>query len=490
MMEAMARKHGPAPASAPAPDAAAGPATDAGRDRERALVAGSGLFDAGFYSNCYREEFAAGESALDHFMRAGDARGYKPCPRFDPVLYRGARPDSRPLNSLAHFAAGQPRAGWRRSLAQWLDRHIPGAARMAERYWRVENRFPGLRMNQPPIPLLGDREAVRRNRAAARGYAARSEIRFDVDGRAYSIQSPEPAFLLERLRRDEPFAMPRLPQGFWDNIAMVDELAAEMRNSSDAALTDAEWRVLALRLAKELSPGNGGLEEHFIDEVLDCIPWHRRAPDYFRAVSFKGFPTCDELPFYYPDTGSVYGDRLRLLARYFTPDETLYDATLWKRWLISGALRDLPALCRPHPVLLIGPDLVGDIGSRWDLPRHVWLEIARENTQKHRHELLWTIAGQLATVTKDNDGRAPVVLFQCGGSLGFWLIARLYRRWPRVFYVDLGQVLNAWCYDRPENTTRGWNYLYLRNIIENTGLEAFYRRRMQGEFDALLERFL
>lgn len=465
-------------------------ATLAEPDRGRQLVEASGLFDAGYYSACYREAFAGGESALDHYFRAGDALGFKPCLDFDPILYRVHHPGARAGNALAHHAAARTRAGWRQKLAGWWERLQPGAgSRRTERHWRVAGYLPGLRMNQPGIPLLGDPDAVQRNRAAARGYSSPCELRIEIDGREYCIRSPAPPFLLERLARNRPFAIPRLPQGFWDTLAMIEELAEDIRAVTAESLTEAERRLLAIRLGRELNPVNGALEEHVIDEVLECIPWHRDSPDYFRAVSFKGFPTCDEQPFYYADTGTVHRDRLRQLARHFSPDDHLLDALLWKRWLISGALRDLPALCRPHPVLLVASDLVGDIGSRWELPHCTRLNIPPENSQRQRHDLLQRIAAELAAAGGSGGGRAPIILFQCGGSLAFWLIARLFRRWPQTFYLDLGQALNAWCYDRTENTIRGWNYLYLRNVIENNGLEAFYRNRMPGDFDVLLERF-
>ncbi|OGT79650.1 MAG: hypothetical protein A3H91_02955 [Gammaproteobacteria bacterium RIFCSPLOWO2_02_FULL_61_13] len=475
------------------------------RNAERDCILAARLFDADFYADAYREMLQPGEDALSHYLRAGDGLGLLPAPWFDPIRYRLERPGAVHGNAFAHaLGSGSGRV---RTVAQrlrawgaallWRCQRLRGrlfARKGMPQTGPLLRMFPRIRIRQPEIELLRYPELVEGNRRQAQNYAAPNQTQFTVDGRQYRIASPAPAFFLDRIRENRPFAFPRLPQGFWDSLAFINDVQGDMLKAMPSLpCTDAERRRLAFRLCKELQPWNGAFEENVTDEVVACIAWHKDRPDYFRAASFKGFPTFDERPFYYANQGTVHQERMQLLAQNFTADELLLDATLWKRWLISGALRELPALCRPHPVVMLGPQAVRAVPAAWELHSCNFLEIAPENTQRHRHVVLQrlqtALAGARRAAQNDARGLHPIVLMQCGGSLAYWLIARLYRDYPEAFYLDLGQVFNAWCYHVPENTERAWNYLYLRRVIDNMGLADYYRGLMGADFEQLLRRF-
>lgn len=465
-----------------------------------------GLFDGEFYAAAYRDLMRDGESALQHYLREGDILGLRPGPRFDPIVYRLRHPESSGQNALLHFWATRPGAGsWRRKLLhmarQWIGRATPVPAEEwpgAREHWQVKRLCNGLRIRLPrssPAELL-------RNIENSPELVARMPdtctVAFAAGGKQYRLLTPDPATFLSRFASNEPFAFIRLPHGFWDSLAALDEAVEQilaMYPGGTVSMTYA--RILGARLLKEQVPDNGTFEEHMVEEILECIPRHDGNPRYFRSVAFKGFPTPDENLFLFDDLEDSHGRRLRNFARHFAPEEDVYDATMWKRWLISGTLRNLPDLCRRHPLILVGPDSLSGLGQAWNHPDFSTVLIPRENTQRQRHELQARVADVIGQKQRSvpKMSAAPIVLFQCGGSFAYWLVARLFDQFPDVFYLDLGQALNAWCYDVDTNTGLQWNrgapfcQLYLRAITRNCGLEPYYRRVMGARFDELLRRF-
>lgn len=85
------------------------------RRRERALVAGSGLFDAAWYLDSYPDVAQAGVDPLRHFLASGAAERRDPGPYFDTAHYLARYPDiaAGGMNPLVHYL----RAGWREGRA-------------------------------------------------------------------------------------------------------------------------------------------------------------------------------------------------------------------------------------------------------------------------------------------------------------------------------------------------------------------------------------
>ncbi|HTK35876.1 MAG TPA: glycosyltransferase [Caulobacteraceae bacterium] len=73
--------------------------------RERAVIIGSGLFDAGWYVAANPDVAAAGADPVEHYVRAGAAEGRRPSPWFDSDWYlaRNADVAGLGLNPLAHY---------------------------------------------------------------------------------------------------------------------------------------------------------------------------------------------------------------------------------------------------------------------------------------------------------------------------------------------------------------------------------------------------
>ena len=87
-------------------DAGFGPGLSA--RRARALIAASGVFDAGWYRARYGGEDRIGADPLGHYLRRGAERGFDPSPLFWTAWYAGRHPASRRFGGgpLAHYLIG------------------------------------------------------------------------------------------------------------------------------------------------------------------------------------------------------------------------------------------------------------------------------------------------------------------------------------------------------------------------------------------------
>jgi hypothetical protein len=202
-----------------------------------------------------------------------------------------------------------------------------------------------------------------------------------------------------------------------------------------------------------------------------------RHPDFLMSVAFKGNPTVDEEIFEgSPAIHRVDFERLDIFARYFAPDEAIYDANIFKRWLLSGDLRGLPAAARARPVILMGADLLSTLGSRWQLPWFSHIVIPPEFSYPMRRQLLDTCLSRVAEAKEAASRlglRKPLFILQ-GSSFAFWFQVRLFAQHPDIFCIDLGQALHAWFYDMKKIPLRTWGRRYAPTIVRNCGLEGYY----------------
>ncbi len=412
------------------------------------------VFDEAFYRSRYLADASPSVDPRVHYRETGEALGNKPNPAFDPLLYRMAHPEAGDT-PWEHFVTqrGEPTESIRlTSLFPQID--LPFRARHAHR-----------------VEELAVRDEV------ARGFSAAGELRYTYRGELYRFRHPEPGFLLDRLAADEPFAFARVVHGVWDTIEAISATAERMGADRRLAFADEEqlW-ALATRLCFERWSWSGSFVDRFMREVQADLQGGNDDPGLLEAVAFKGFPTADGSVFPCEPPGEANLERFARFTGYFSAERTLYDATLWKRWAISGALGRLPELCREHPVVLIGPERLGELGQRWKLPHFQHLSIPPANTQLMRGEVL-AAARNAVERGGTASSRKPVVLFQCGGSLAYWFIRRLRRSRDDVFLLDLGQTLDIWFFDIPKPKVGTWVKVYRDQIIEHCGLGELYAGR-------------
>lgn len=429
--------------------------------KERIIA--SGIFNEDFYRKTYGEHIENAQSPLDHFLDPGLANGFLPSPDFDPALYRLLTPACGDLNPVVHYLdKGGP--------APTIEEILPNFKSFAKH--RNAAKSPRL----PEDAELNRKHSVKISQARI--------LPLTVKGVDYQLLIPEPDFFLDRLQSDQPFAFARLPHGFWDALLLKEHIEDVLADDPRAKILSAPERsALAARIGMKLQPHHGAFAERFMDDVCAEISTHADNPDFFLSIAFNGFPTWDEQFFLRRHTEKMQEERLDLLAKTFTPEQRLYDARQWKRLLIAGDLRHLPEICSRRHVILVASDYFADLGNRWRLKEFSHICIPRALSQWHRWELLARLKDSIQRAKSASGQQPPVVLMQCGGSLAFWLISRLFSHDPEVFYLDLGQALNGWFFDK-EIELYVWTVIYARPVIENCGLAPYYRNLIGDEFEA------
>ncbi len=422
----------------------------------------AGLFDAGYYLSTYREEIPSGMDAFEHFATIGLARGFKPTPRFDPLVYRILHPEVGLDDPVLHF----------------LDQYGAGPAE-----FRLQDALRLVEKTPTFLPTKVFDIDLKSNNAACLAAAARladaRTIALEVAGRSYRLLVPPPEALFDRLRDDNPFAFARLSHGDWDAIYVYERYRGRVaRAVAGLGFSDQQVSRLTMRLCDEFYPGEAVFAENVLPEMFADLRRHVPNDDLMIAVSFKGFPTADEQLFYRTlKLKPVDIARLRIFADFFDPAESLYDANLFKRWSIAGPIRHLPALARQRPVIFMGGERLASLGKRWSLPWLLHLCIPPHNSYPLRHDLLRAAREKIAEANDiaraHNTGR-PLFLMQ-GSSFAYWFMVRLVREYPDIFYLDLGQSLHIWFYDREDIPFMAERELYGRTIVRNCELEDYYR---------------
>lgn len=387
------------------------------------VVEQSGKFDADYYSRTYRDVIPNGQSPLEHFLTSNQARGGLPSRSFDPIVYKLRHPGRRLDNPLLDSILSGDSGEYRNIAA--LFRHID-----------VNDISSGIAYPQE----------LQAQWAAHVGVVVESidrSVRLPWAASHYELRNPHPDIILSRLASNRPFAYARLTHGLWDSLYIVQEIAELLGNDPQCqSLTGEEIKAAATRLFAHnyLSQGKSLGVENFCNEIEQDLLGNPRDDDFWTAIAVRGLPTFDD---------GIYGldrdglnARMNLIARFLSPDDTLYDAMMWKRWALSGALSRLAQAVRGHPVVLVGPSKFHTLGQKWNLPEYRHVAIGPQLSQLIRHEILErTLTSVRAAIRPDRP--KPIVMFQCG-SLAYWLIRRLRSRCPDAFYLDIGQALDLW----------------------------------------------
>ena len=152
-------------------------------------------------------------------------------------------------------------------------------------------------------------------------------------------------------------------------------------------------------------------------------------------------------------------ERLSIFSKYFKPEDKIYDSNIYKRWVISGLAQAIPQLFHNHHVILVANDLYRDLDRRWNLNgSFTHVQIDKGMSQRFRNHILDRCRESINKKIM-SDSSFPVVFFQAG-SLAPWLIIRLFKEYPNVFYIDMGQALNFWFMDKPELLRAHWMQVY------------------------------
>jgi hypothetical protein len=415
-----------------------------------------GIFDRDYYVASYGSDVLQGLEPFDHFLTKGFAEGLKPCEQLDPLAFRLR------LRGL--------------SKDELLRRFVESTRAKPEQISSLLRRSPS-----PPDKLQPDRpgRSDLSHLANAIGFAKERTTPFTVAGLKYELVSPCAEEFLNRLREDRPFSLGRLSHGDWDALYLVSHYSQQLAEQLGELVTDRELMVLAHRLCAELHNNYENFAEHFMVELEADLRARPQDPNFMTAISFKGYPTADENLFDgRPAVFPVDFQRLNIFARYFRPAEILYDATLFKRWLIAGALRELPSLARQRPVILMGASHLASLDRRWRLPWFRLIPIPSSHAYPLRRALLETCKACIdeAKIASERMSLGKPLFILQGSSFAYWFQTRLFKSDPDVFYWDFGQALHSWFYDIQAIPLRRWGRLYGPTIVRNGGMEGYYRK--------------
>lgn len=402
--------------------------------RELAAIEASGRFDADFYLRTYRDSIPTSMMPLEHYLAEGEEKGLLASRDFDPIVYKLWHPTRRHHSPLVDLSCNRDQQDYRDIGA--LFRNIAIESRTPIRYPR-HYREEWAKYAQIVV------ENVDRS------------VRLQGCGLRYELRNPHPEVVLARLAEDRPFAIARLPDGFWEQLLAIEEIRRRLCDDPRfQPLNKYEQFNVAQRLRGRghlLITGTNAVE-NFYQEILPTLPGNRNKENYWLGISVFSLPTFDDC-FYALDKEDL-AQRIRLISRFFKSSDALYDASTWKRWALSGHLALLAEEARRHPVVMVGPGKFHTLGEKWRLSRFHHVAIPRRRSQLIRHSILQQTIAALNAVGELPHAK-PIVLFQCGASIGYWLIDRLRKSHPDVFFLDLGQALDVWYW-----TGLPWMHLY------------------------------
>jgi hypothetical protein len=381
-------------------------------------------FDAEFYCRTYGSSIPPGIEPFDHFLRVGLGKGFLASRHFDPVVHKLLRSEHLKKNMRASFEVDGGSPDYRNIAAIFPDIHPEEI--------QLRIKFP----RELRAEWTANGEVIARN--------VDRSVRLPWGSGEYELHNPHPTGVLSRIRSGSPFCFTRLPQGFWDEFYVVDKLAEKLRSDNRCReLTEAEVVAVATRLvSRSRLRSTSVLAENFLSEVEADLRTNPRDEDFWTAISLKGPPTPrDDMSDF--DEHDV-AERLRLVSRYFSPADRLYDATIWKRWAMSGHLAMLPEAVRNHMVVVVAPEQFQKIRKQWSLENFCHVSIPPLFSHFIRQKILEAVSAALGSVTFQAKNGRRIVLFQCSAELAYWLIRRLRPLHPEDTFIDLGQGLDLW----------------------------------------------
>ena len=391
--------------------------------------------DRDFYASCHgRLLEESGLDAAAHFAAVGQQRGLRPSQDFDPCVY------------LAHES--HPDLSFHRNGTFSHDPEVPATMEaLADHLEHIDDRriYGATTGKERKDFAAAERD---RNLDAAPGYADAYTRPVEHTTTGLTMFSPSFDEVHQRIIDRTPTTFVKVPHGFWDSLLFVE---AEQRRLRDdprfARLDDAQCFALACRMVAEVQPEKGVYADGFYDDLLAELATAVRDDELLIGFSYKGYPTWDNRLFIVPGNTDEEVARIRLLERYLPPGYAFCDGTLLKRWTLSGRIATLMESLVSRPVVIVGAEAVQPVIGQFGLERAVFHRIPPRNSHWHRYQLFDEVAEILSGM---DPADAPVVLTRAGGSLSFWLLLRLRRRFPTATFLDVGQSLNPFLIDSPD----------------------------------------
>lgn len=437
----------------------------------------SSAIDTDFYRRTYRSTLGC-QDPVRHYFSEGAARGFLPSERFDPLAYAFTTPGVPPEHALAHA----------RLVTGTLETDLSAIAGRLPSGTFPE---PGMGLGHGVVLHEKDHEAVQRNRDAAPAYGRPYSVRLDRDapGPGYWIEAPTPDAVWDTLRRDRPFTFVKLPHGLWDTYVAARNVARRLETLEDTALfaADQTERLARRLLGASVVERRGALlaSDFFIDDVLDAISGLSASPGLSVGLAFTGYPVATGIAEHARDLFDTGDIRADLVRDAFPDGHRFLDGTLFKRWAISGDLSELPRATAGRPCVFILSDIFDGLGADLGLEDSHQVKVPPMASHFIRHEILDRTCELLAGLADRT--RPPVVIAQVGGSLTFWLLTELRKRFPAGAFLDVGQSICIW--RLAESRKLGWLRTYFDQVVANNDLATFYGAKRVTELREMIKPF-
>lgn len=296
------------------------------------------------------------------------------------------------------------------------------------------------------------------------------------------VLQPGIQYYIDLIKSQHYFAFIKRTHGFWD-------LLVDLQNSTEQAGVhdniDRPLKQYILKLLPYLNRKNiqrrkeilDKLEETqhykyfwkdaFIDELLRDLQEGNKNNNFIEAISFRGYPR--EGPHTKLLDAKYDKDELRkALLSYVSKQPIWHDALVWKYATFSGDLLGLFSTMQTLRIILIGPPHLESLGRFLKIKDFKHVSIHPTEAIKDRAQIL----NELSSIV-ENSGNVPCVCIFQAGTLAFWLIYRMFRNYPNVFYLDIGRVLDIWY---PEIVSpQPWFKNNKDLIISKMHLEPWYK---------------
>jgi len=445
------------------------------------------LFDSGFYGKVYSWLIPEEKSPWEHYVEYGKSRDLLCSEYYDSVLVDMLKDCCKDSDCFSSYVADDSM-----STVNFLIELFPvlgDSAYVNKNNKNMRVSFFWKKIVEKISILLGFGRycgtsfiVKYKNIKMSSRMAFPIVVRFGAD---HEIKFEGSSAVLRAIDIDEPVSMPRLPHGFWDWFVEFKRVAELV--SYSMSISEPDSFKIAERIMLNLYPSREVFAPLFMIEMLEG----NLAENEGRmrvSVAFKGYPEYDNLPMKkYVESSKTVIDRCGALDLFFPKRKIFYDAMFWKRLLISGELRDFPKLCSSHPVVLLASDYFNDLGQRWNIDCYCHVKIAPRMSHYNRYSILDDLKKNIDSV-RPKSNKKPIVIMQCGGSLGYWLMMKLNDWDDNVFYLDFGQALSGWFLDHPSLVEAQWLCIYARKIIENNCLEGYYRDLLSDNYDRWLKQ--
>lgn len=242
--------------------------------------------------------------------------------------------------------------------------------------------------------------------------------------------------VLKALEQEESFSVIKLCHGFWENCVRIERRLKQYGLEEPLELSDLEDIVdeLPIRWPASL--------------FLDTIPYLRSAhryPNVLTLISHEGWSEgfrIEGTPFLGLENTT------RQVAKYVSSRAPLYDGLFWKNSIQDGSFSSFIDALKSRPVVIVGPTFTKNFADFSGLQNSVFVEVHAQKAAWNRHETVASVSEHV----KKLGSAGTVCLIEAGSLNSTWMVYELANRFPKSYFLSLGQALNICSWEHIKKT--------------------------------------